>query len=135
MRRRDFIAGLGSVAAWPVGARAQQPERMRLIGVLLGFDENDPPVWKPQLSVFTQALANLGWADGRNVRMDFRWGGGGIGDQKLSPDTYTGPHGEFKCPLQHERTRGLSVDHTPECYRQRRKSEWENFHLSPPSRA
>jgi putative ABC transport system substrate-binding protein len=76
MRRREFIAGLGSAAAWPAVVRAQQqPERMRRIGVLMGGDENDP-VMKPRLSAFTQALADLGWTDGRNVWMDLRWGGG-----------------------------------------------------------
>jgi putative tryptophan/tyrosine transport system substrate-binding protein len=77
MLRREFIAGLGSAAAWPVVARAQQGERMRRIGVLMAGDENDP-VYKHQLSAFTQALADLGWTDGRNVRMDIRWGGADI---------------------------------------------------------
>jgi putative ABC transport system substrate-binding protein len=75
IKRRDFIAGLGSAAAWPLVARAQQGERVRRIGVLMSFDENDPE-GKLRLSAFTQALANLGWTDGRNVRMDVRWGGG-----------------------------------------------------------
>ena len=76
IRRRDFITLLGgAAAAWPLAARAQQGERVRRIGVLMPFDENDP-VWKPRLSAFTQALADLGWTDGRNVRMDVRWGGG-----------------------------------------------------------
>jgi putative tryptophan/tyrosine transport system substrate-binding protein len=75
MRRREFIAGLGSAAAWPLVAQAQQPERMRRIGVLMGTgqDENDPE-GKRRYSVFTQALADLGWTDGRNVRIDLRWG-------------------------------------------------------------
>ena len=77
MKRREFIAGLGSVAAWPVVAWAQQPARMRRIGVLIGGNENDPQ-WKPRLSAFMQALADLGWTDGRNVRMDVRWYGDGI---------------------------------------------------------
>jgi putative tryptophan/tyrosine transport system substrate-binding protein len=75
MRRREFIAGLGSAAAWPLAAQALQGERMRRIGVLMFGDEADP-VWKPRLSASTQALADLGWTDGRNVRMDLRWGRG-----------------------------------------------------------
>jgi putative tryptophan/tyrosine transport system substrate-binding protein len=75
MRRRDFIAGLGSAAvAWPVVGRAQQGERLRRVGVLMLFDENDPP-GKTFVSAFIQALAGFGWTDGRNVRMDLRWGG------------------------------------------------------------
>jgi putative ABC transport system substrate-binding protein len=76
MRRRDFIVGLGAVA-WPAALRAQQGDRVRRIGVLMQYNENDP-LFKPRLSAFTQALADLGWTDGRNVRMDPRWGGGDI---------------------------------------------------------
>jgi putative ABC transport system substrate-binding protein len=75
MRRREFIAGLGGAVAWPLAASAQQGERVRRIGVLIGFDENDPEM-KLRYSAFTQALADLGWTEGRNVRMDLRWGGG-----------------------------------------------------------
>jgi putative ABC transport system substrate-binding protein len=75
MKRRDFIAGLGSAAAWPVVAQAQQGDRVRRIGVLTPYDENDP-MPRPRLSAFTQALADLGWTEGRNVRMEVRWGGG-----------------------------------------------------------
>jgi hypothetical protein len=67
IRRREFIAVLGSAAVWPLSARAQQGDRMRRIGVLVSGDENDP-VWKPRLSAFTQELSDLGWTDGRNVR-------------------------------------------------------------------
>ena len=74
IRRRDFITLLGGAAAWPLVARAQQGDRMRRIGVLMG-DENDP-FNKSLISAFTQALAGLGWIDGRNVRMDVRWDGG-----------------------------------------------------------
>src|SRR5215472_14180560 len=78
MRRRDFIAGLGSTAAArPLALRAQQGDRVRRIGVLSTLDENDP-LAKSQLSAFTRALADLGWTDGRNVRMDLRWGRGDI---------------------------------------------------------
>jgi putative ABC transport system substrate-binding protein len=74
MRRREFIVGLGSTAAWPLGARAQQADRVRRIGVLTTLDENDP-LTKLRFSAFTQALADLGWTDGRNVRIDLRWAG------------------------------------------------------------
>ena len=76
MRRREFIAGL-SAMAWPLPARAQQGDRARRIGVLMPFDENDPAA-KHRLSALTQALADLGWTDGGNVRMDLRWAGGDI---------------------------------------------------------
>ena len=74
MKRRQFIAGLGSAAAWAVVARAQQGDRVRRIGMLMAGDETDP-VRKPYISALTQALADLGWTDGRNVRMDLRWHG------------------------------------------------------------
>jgi putative ABC transport system substrate-binding protein len=74
MRRREFIAGLGSAVALPLASHAQQPEQVRRVGVLLS-NENDPSAMF-QLSAFTHALAGLGWTDGRNVRMDFRWAGG-----------------------------------------------------------
>jgi putative tryptophan/tyrosine transport system substrate-binding protein len=73
MNRREFIPGLGSAVALPLASYAQQPERMRRIGVLIGFDENDPE-GELRISAFTQALADLGWTEGRNVRMDLRWG-------------------------------------------------------------
>src|SRR5262249_17215366 len=71
LRRREFIAGLGGAAAWPLAARAQQGGRVRRIGVLMWSDENDPFA-KAIVSTFTQALAGLGGTDGRNVRMDLR---------------------------------------------------------------
>jgi len=75
MKRRTFIAGLGSATAWPLAAGAQQGERVRRIGMLMPLDENDA-VMKARVSAFTQALADLGWTDGTNVRMDLRWGRG-----------------------------------------------------------
>ena len=77
MRRRNFITLLGGAAAWPLAARAQQGNRVRRVGVLMGLDENDP-LMKSELSAFTQALAGLGWTDGRNMRTDLRWAGGDI---------------------------------------------------------
>src|SRR6516162_6806662 len=74
MRRRDFITFLGGAAAWPLAARAQHGDRVRRIGVLMPFDENDP-IAKSSLSAFTQALADSGWTVGRNVQIDPRWAG------------------------------------------------------------
>jgi putative ABC transport system substrate-binding protein len=74
MKRRTFIVGVGSTAAWPLTARAQQPDRMRRIGVLMQGDDNDF-TYNSRVSAFTQALADLGWTDSRNVRMDVRWYG------------------------------------------------------------
>ena len=69
---RRFITGLGGAAVWPLGARAQQGNRVRRIGVLMGGrDENEA-----RISAFTQVLADLGWTDGRSVRMDLRYAGG-----------------------------------------------------------
>jgi putative ABC transport system substrate-binding protein len=76
IRRREFIAALGGAAVlWPLAARAQRGDRVRRIGVLIPGDENDP-VYKPRVSAIIQALADLGWTDRRNVRIDLRWGGG-----------------------------------------------------------
>src|SRR6516165_9375099 len=72
MRRRQFIAGLGSAAAWPMVARAQQGERVRRIGVLLPAAADDT-VWQTRVGAFLQALALLGWTIGRNVRIDPHW--------------------------------------------------------------
>jgi len=71
MNRREFITLLGGAAAWPLAARAQQGERVRRIGVLMSLDANDPEA-KTFPSAFTQALAGLGWTDGRNLRIDLR---------------------------------------------------------------
>jgi putative tryptophan/tyrosine transport system substrate-binding protein len=72
MRRREFIVGLGSMAAWPCEAQAQQGERVRRIGVLMAWAENDPEA-KGYLSAFTRGLAELGWTDGHNIRIEVRW--------------------------------------------------------------
>jgi len=75
VRRRDFITLLGSTAAaWPFAARAQQHERVRRIGVLASVLAADDPEWQARNNAFVQALQERGWSDGRNVRVDYRWG-------------------------------------------------------------
>jgi len=74
MRRREFVTLLGgSAAAWPLAARAQQPEQIRRIGALMNLAADDPESQR-RVTAFVQGLQQLGWTDGRNVRIDFRWG-------------------------------------------------------------
>jgi putative ABC transport system substrate-binding protein len=79
MRRREFKCISGVLAAWPLGARAQQSEQIRRIGVLINRSAQDPE-GQPQLAAFRQVLQQLGWTEGRNVRIDYRWGGADIAD-------------------------------------------------------
>jgi putative ABC transport system substrate-binding protein len=78
VKRREFITLVGAAAAWPLAARAQQGERMRRIGVLSGAE--DDARMQARYEAFRQALAQLGWTDGRNMRIDYRWGEGGKTD-------------------------------------------------------
>ena len=115
IRRREFIAGLGGAAAWPLAARAQQGDRVRRIGVLTGGDENDPEQ-KRRISAFTQALADLGWTDGRNMRMDLRWFGDDINRARalaqelvgLQPDIILTGGAAATVPVQRE-TRTIPI--------------------------
>jgi ABC-type uncharacterized transport system substrate-binding protein len=75
MKRREFITLLGATAVWPLTARAQQKDRMRRVGVLFGLAADDPET-QARHTAFVQGLQELGWTDGRNVRIDTRWGAG-----------------------------------------------------------
>ncbi len=75
LKRREFITLLGGAAAWPLSARAQQRDRVKRLGVLWGLAENDN-VNEPYLSAFKQRLQDLGWIDGRNVWVEYRFTGG-----------------------------------------------------------
>jgi putative ABC transport system substrate-binding protein len=84
MNRREVITLLGgAAAAWPLVVRAQQPERMRRVGVLISSTEDDPQV-RRQIAAFQQGLLELGWMEGRNVRIDFRF----LGDEPNRLKTY-----------------------------------------------
>ena len=72
MRRREFISVIGGAAVWPLAARAQQPDRMRLIGVLMGYAESDRAA-QSWLAAFRGALTKLGWTEGSNLRIELRW--------------------------------------------------------------
>jgi ABC-type uncharacterized transport system substrate-binding protein len=112
MRRRDFINGIaGSAAAWPLAARAQQADRMRRIGVLMSGAADDP-VGQAEAKAFQQGLQQLGWTDGRNVRIDYRWAAGtGENSRKyavelvaLAPDVILAVGGATGPVLQATRT-------------------------------
>ena len=74
MRRRAFLAALGSAAAWPLGAQAQQPGRLRRIGVLMGIA--DGPLGQAYVTALLDGLRDLGWSDGQNISIDIRWAAG-----------------------------------------------------------
>jgi putative ABC transport system substrate-binding protein len=74
MKRRAFIAALGGAAAWPLVARAQRPEQIRRVGVLMGYPEGDPQA-QANVTALRQGLQDLGWIEGRNVQIDYRWAG------------------------------------------------------------
>jgi putative tryptophan/tyrosine transport system substrate-binding protein len=79
MKRREFITLLGGAAvAWPIAGRAQQPERMRRIGVLMSLSETDPD-GQARIGALRQGLNQLGWAEGKNLAIEYRWAGGDIG--------------------------------------------------------
>jgi putative ABC transport system substrate-binding protein len=98
MRRREFITLLSGAAAWPLTARAQQPERMRRIGVLVNLPADDPQA-QVRNAALLQGLQELGWTVGRNLRIDFRWGAGNAENVRkfaaelvaLAPDVILAP--------------------------------------------
>jgi putative ABC transport system substrate-binding protein len=95
IQRRELITLLGGAAAWPIAVGAQQGNRVRRIGVLMGGNENDPEV-KLRYSAFMQALVGLGWADGRNLRMDLRWRGRG---DDINPKNLSSRHSVIAQPF------------------------------------
>jgi putative tryptophan/tyrosine transport system substrate-binding protein len=116
MKRREFITLLGGAAAtWPVAARAQQSERMRRVGVLMNLTENDVEAQR-LVTAFREGLTQLGWADGRNLRIDYRWAGGDVGRIRafakelveLSSAVIVGYGSPSVVALQHE-TRSIPI--------------------------
>jgi ABC-type uncharacterized transport system substrate-binding protein len=105
-KRCEFISLLGGAAAWPLAARAQQPERMRRIGVLMTTAADDPE-GQARLAAFVQGLQQLGWIDGSNVRIETRWPAGNADDTRrfaaellaLAPDVILAPGSATVGPL------------------------------------
>ena len=123
MIRREFITLLGGAAAtWPLAARAQQPDRVRRIGVLMGQAEDDPEA-QARVAAFQQSLQRLGWSDGRNVRIDSRWAAGDSDRTRryaaeliaLAPDVILAPGSFTMGPLlQATRTVPIVFVHVPD---------------------
>jgi putative ABC transport system substrate-binding protein len=122
LRRREFIALVGSAAAWPFVARAQQADRMRRIGVLMSLAADDR-LGRARLAAFTQGLRELGWIDGSNVRIDIRWGAGNAKDSRkyateliaLAPDVILASGGVVATILvQTTRTVPIVFTQTPD---------------------
>ena len=123
LRRREFITLLGgAAAAWPLAARAQQGERMRRIGVLMTLAADDPE-GQARLTAFVQGLQELGWTDGRNVRIDYRWPAGDAERTRryatelaaLAPDVILAGGGSVLAPLlQATRTVPIVFTQTPD---------------------
>jgi putative tryptophan/tyrosine transport system substrate-binding protein len=123
MKRREFIRLLGGAAAsWPLNARAQQADRVRRIGVLMSVAADDPE-GKARFTAFQQGLQQLGWVDGRNVRIETRWSGGKADDARryaaeliaLAPDVILASGGAIVGPLlQVTRTVPIVFTQTPD---------------------
>jgi putative ABC transport system substrate-binding protein len=116
MRRREFITLIGgTAAAWPLAARAQPGERIRHLGVLLGWSESDPQ-FRSWFAVFVQELARLGWANGGNVRIEQRWTNADVDRARrlakelvqLQPDVILVSTTPVTAALQHE-TRTIPI--------------------------
>jgi putative tryptophan/tyrosine transport system substrate-binding protein len=115
MKRREFIVALGGAAAWPLAARAQQRERMRRVGVLMAYAESDPEA-QARVVAFRQGLRELGWTEGHNVQMDYRYGTGEPDRARifvaellsLAPDVIVA-HGTPALTALHRATRTIPV--------------------------
>jgi len=116
MRRRDFITLLGGAAAWPLAAHAQQRDRMRRVGFMFATLPADDPEGQARITAFAQGLEGLGWSDGRNLRIDYRWGLGDADRQRryaeelvaLGPDVLlAGGNGALTALQQATRTQPI----------------------------
>jgi putative tryptophan/tyrosine transport system substrate-binding protein len=116
LSRREFIILLGGASTtWPLAARAQQGERVRRIGVLAAYAENDPEA-QARIVAFRQAMQGLGWTEGRNIAMEYRWGAGDAGRARtfvaelvsLKPDVILA-HGTPALTALYEATRTIPV--------------------------
>jgi hypothetical protein len=124
MRRRKFLSLVGGAAAtWPLAARAQQPDRMRRIGVLMTYDESDPE-GQSLVAAFRGALQKLGWAEGRNIQIDTRWGtlDAELRQRFAKELVALQPDLIFSQSYSHHRRAAATDAHYPYHFRERRRS-------------
>jgi len=139
LKRRDFITLLGGAAvAWPLAARAQQAERMRRIGVLMSTAANDP-LGQARIAAFLHGLQQLGWTDGRNVRIDTRWSGGNADEIRkhaaelvgVAPDVILASGGSVAGPLL-QATRTIPIPRPPIRSAPGSSTAWRGRAATPP---
>ena len=112
MIRREFITLLGGAATWPLAAHAQQPERMRRIGVLMGYPEGDPQA-QANVTALRQGLHDLGWLEGSNVQIDYRWAGGDPDKARTFAKELIGMTPDVMVPSTNQVTRILQSPDSP----------------------
>jgi ABC-type uncharacterized transport system substrate-binding protein len=122
MKRREFVTLLGGAAAWPLAARGQPGDRVRRVGILLNGTAADPG-WQARLAAFVQGLQQLGWSEGRNLRLDIRWSSGVAADLlthatelvAFAPDVILASGSSALIPLQQvTRTVPIVFVHVPD---------------------
>ena len=134
--RRKFIAALGGAAlAWPFAARAQQTERVRRIGVLMLYPENDP-AGQVRAAAFRQGLERLGWTIGRDLQIDFHWGTGDAGWMRgaVAGSDHAGPGLDPRQWLGGNSTRSAGDPHASRHFHRRRRSGGRRLRAEPSPR-
>jgi putative tryptophan/tyrosine transport system substrate-binding protein len=130
MRRREFITGLSSAtAAWPLTTRAQQPDRIRRIGILMAYAEDDPEGIL-RVAKFRQELERLGWSEGRNIRIDYRFTAASADQFQVLAKELVALHPDvILCTCDWERRRVAAGDsRDPDRVRQRLRPDRSRLH-------
>lgn len=122
MLRRDFIAGLGVVAAWPLMAGAQQAERVRRVAVLMNYLVNDPEA-QTRVAAFRARMREAGWIEGQNIQIDFHWGAGGADHMQSAVATLIGlsPHVIVSSGTPATKAAQQTTSSIPKCSRSSRR--------------
>ena len=132
--RRELLAALGgAAAAWPLAAGAQQPDKVRRVGVLMGFPESDSQA-QGYIAAFRDGLHKLGWTDGRDVRIGIRWATPADADlmQRFAKELVAARPHPFEYHPHHGRTASADAHH-PDRFRDGCRSGWQRLYRELPS--